>query len=124
MPACAQPARLGAAARRGPHDTAHSQTIGMRQLLYHRQGLVDMSHGLLWVSQYPEGLRGKSAAAHTWIEAHAEFWSTALIWRIACDGFFQALTGSRKRTKAAPRHPKDIGGDDRGCGVVGALRQA
>jgi hypothetical protein len=64
------------------------------------------------------------SAANTRILANAEHWSTALGWRVVCDGFLQVLAGSRQRPKAAPRKPKGIVSDDRERGVFGALRQA
>src|SRR5215813_3454105 len=64
------------------------------------------------------------SAGNTRILARTERRSTALVWRVACDGFLQVLAGSRQRTMAAPRHPKGIVGDDRKRGVTGALRQA
>ena len=64
------------------------------------------------------------SAANTRIVAHAEHQCTALVWRVACDGFLQVLAGSRQRAKAEPRRPEGIVGDDRERGVVGTLRQA
>ena len=96
----------------------------MRQLVRQRQGLVDAGQGLLRVPQEPEDPRGISPAANARILAHTEHRRTALVWRVACDAFFQVLAGSRQRAKLEPRPPEGIVGDDRERGVVGALRQA
>ena len=77
------------------------QTIGMRQLVRQRQGLVDVGQGLLRVPQQPEGHRGIDSAGNTRILAHAEHRRTALVWRVACDAFLQVLAGSRQRAKRA-----------------------
>ena len=65
-----------------------------------------------------------NSAANTRIDTHAEHRRAVLVWRVAGDGFLQVLAGRRQRTKAEPRHPKGIVGDDRERGVMGLLRQA
>jgi hypothetical protein len=62
--------------------------------------------------------------SHTQILAHAEHQFTALVWRVACDGFLQVQAGGRQRAKEEPRRPEGIVGDDRERGVFGTLRQA
>ena len=96
----------------------------MRQLVCQRQGVVDVCQGLRRVPQGPEGPSGIGAAGNTRIEAHAEHQRTALVWRVACDGFLQVLAGRRQHAKAEPRRPEGIVGADRDRGVVGTLCQA
>ena len=100
------------------------QTIGMRQRVRQRQGLVEAGQGLLRVPQQPEGPSGIGSAGNTRIVANAGRRSTALVWRVAGDACLQVLAGSRQRAKAEPRHPEGIVGDDSERGVVGTLRQA
>jgi hypothetical protein len=40
------------------------------------------------------------SAANTQILADAEHQCTALVWRVACDGFLQVLAGNRQRAQA------------------------
>jgi len=35
------------------------------------------------------------SAGNTRILTYAEYWSTALVWRVACDAFLQVLASSR-----------------------------
>src|SRR5262245_40682955 len=109
---------------KGHHTSRIRQTKGMRQLVRQRQGLVEAGQGLLWIPQQPEGPSGKESAGNTRIVAHAKHWRTAQVWRVACAGFLQMRVGNRQRTKAPPRHPKGIVGEDRERAVFGALRQA
>src|SRR5262249_22726076 len=69
------------------------QTIGMRQLLGQRQGLVEARQGLIRISQHPEGQRGLALAANARIlaGADAECRGTTLVWRVACAAFLQVL---------------------------------
>ena len=112
------PAKLRDAGRPTPRKR---QTIGMRQRVRQRQGLVEAGQGLLRVPQQPEGHRGIGAAAHPRILANAEHRRTALVWRVAGDACLQVLAGRRQRAQAEPRHPEGIVGDDRERGVVGTV---
>ena len=85
---------------------------------------MEASQGLIWVPQQPEGPGGIGSAGNTWILAHAEHRSTALVWRVACAAFLQVLAGSRQRAEPPPRHPKGIVGGDSERRGVGMLRQA
>src|SRR5712691_4722637 len=85
---------------------------------------MEVGQGLRRVPKHPEGHRGIDAAANTRIKAHAEHWSTVLVWRVACDAFLYVLAGSRQRTKPHPRRPQGIVGDDSERRVMGTLRQA
>src|SRR4030095_14427326 len=100
------------------------QTIGMRQRVCQRQGLVDVCQGLIRIPQQPEGQSGIDSADNPRILAHAERRSMALVWRVACDGFFQVLASNWQRAKVEPRRPEGIVGDDRERRIVDVLRQA
>jgi len=59
--------------------------------------------------------------------AHAEYQCTALVWRVAYDAFLHVLVmlvSNRKHTKAKPRRPQGIVGDDRERRVVAMKGQA
>jgi hypothetical protein len=56
--------------------------------------------------------------------ANAEHRCTALVWRVACDGFLEVLAGSRQGAKVELRIPEGIVGDDCERGGVSLLRQA
>src|SRR5262245_38249374 len=49
---------------------------------------------------------------------------SALFWPEECDAFLQMRAASRQHTKAAPRPPEGIVGEDRKRRVVGMSRQA
>ena len=83
---------------------------------------MDAGQGLIRIPQEPEGRSIIDTAGNPQILAHAEHRSTALVWRVACDGCLQVQAGSRQRAKEEPRRPKGIMGDDRERGVFGALR--
>ena len=83
----------------GRHTLRPRQTKGMRQRVRQRQGLVDMSQGLIRVPEQPEGPGGIGSAGNTRVLAHAEHWRTALVWRIACAAFLQV----RRAAGNAPR---------------------
>ena len=96
----------------------------MRQLVRQRQGIVEVSQGLLRVPQQPEGLSGMDSAGNTHVTAHTEYRSTALGWRVARDAFLQVRAGRGQRAKPEPCTSKGVVGDDRERGVVGMLRLA
>ncbi len=104
--------------RRRPPNTAHTPDYrDATAACANARAIVEAGQGLLRIPQHPEGPGGIDSAANTRIGAHAERRSTALVWRVACDGFLQVQASRRQRTKEEPRRPKGIVGDDRERGV-------
>jgi hypothetical protein len=64
------------------------------------------------------------SAGNTRILANAEHRSTALVWRIKRDAFFEMLAGRRQRAMPQPRQTEGPVGDDSERRVMGTLRQA
>ena len=96
----------------------------MRQLVGQPQGLLDVRQGLRRVPQQPERESGINSAANTGILTHAEHQSTALVWRVACDGFLQVHTGRRQRPQEEPSSPEGKVGEDSERRIMGTLCQA
>src|SRR5262249_13656201 len=98
-------------------------TIGMRERMCKRQGIVNAGQGLLRVPQQPEGHSAIGSAGHTRILAYAERRPIVLVWRGACNGFLQMLAGRWQYPMEEPRNSKSIVRDASAHWVVGLLRQ-